>query len=177
LTRKEKGASVTVEVASGVVAVDGTPDVLVSADYPYYRDDPGVWADRLRSLRDELRIGVVSAYVPWRHHQPDADRAPDFTGAGDPSGAFVSASGGIGFRTGVTLVPLDSTNFLLFGGTKNGGGSPGLKNDLWQGTLACNGPATGACTTQVTGIEAASPLVRTIRKERSWHVADIPVAV
>ena len=72
------------------------------------------------------------------------------TGAGDPSGAFVSASGGIGFRTGVTLVPLDSTNFLLFGGTKNGGGSPGLKNDLWQGTLACNGPATGACTTQVT---------------------------
>src|SRR5205807_1692358 len=46
------------------------------------------------------------------------------TGAGDPSGAFVSASGGIGFRTGVTLVPLDSTNFLLFGGTKNGGGSP-----------------------------------------------------
>ena len=75
----------TVEVASGVVAVDGTPDVLVSADYPYYRDDPGVWADRLRSLRDELRIGVVSAYVPWRHHQPDADRAPDFTGAGDPS--------------------------------------------------------------------------------------------
>src|SRR5256886_51123 len=84
LTRKEKGASVTVEVASGVVAVDGTPDVLVSADYPYYRDDPRVWADRLRSLRDELGIGVVSAYVPWRHHQPDADRAPDFTGAGDP---------------------------------------------------------------------------------------------
>src|SRR2546430_9094812 len=84
LTRKEKGASVTVEVASGVVAVDGTPGVLVSADYPYYRDDPRVWADRLRSLRDELGIGVVSAYVPWRHHQPDADRAPDFTGAGDP---------------------------------------------------------------------------------------------
>src|SRR5207237_1088574 len=67
------------------VAVAGPPAVLGSADYPYYRDDRGVWADRLRSLRDELRIGVVSAYVPWRHHQPDADRAPDFTGAGDPS--------------------------------------------------------------------------------------------
>jgi hypothetical protein len=72
------------------------------------------------------------------------------TGAGDPSGAFVTATGGIGFRTGVTLVPVDSSTFLLFGGTKNGGSSPGLKNDLWQGKLACNGPAGGACTTQVT---------------------------
>ena len=70
---------------------------------------------------------------------------------GDPSGALVTASGGIGFRTGVTLVPVDSTTFLLFGGSKSGGISGnGLKNDLWQGKLACNGPATGACTTQVT---------------------------
>src|SRR5438128_2637221 len=38
------------------------------------------------------------------------------TGAGDPSAAFVSASGGIGFRTGVTLVPVDPSTFLLFGG-------------------------------------------------------------
>ena len=72
------------------------------------------------------------------------------TGAtGDPSGAFNSAAGGIGWRTGVTLVPVDSTTFLLFGGNKNGS-SPGLKNDLWQGKLACNGAAGLACTTQVT---------------------------
>lgn len=57
----------------------------MSADYPYYRDDPAVWADRLRSLRDELGIEVVSAYVPWRHHQPDPGRVPDFTGAEDPA--------------------------------------------------------------------------------------------
>ncbi len=68
----------------------------------------------------------------------------------DPNGSFVSAAGGIGFRTGVTLVPVDSTTFLLFGGSKSGGSLPGLKNDLWQGKLACNGPAAGACTTQVT---------------------------
>jgi galactose oxidase-like protein len=69
----------------------------------------------------------------------------------DPNGSFVTASGGIGFRTGVTVVPVDSTTFLLFGGSKSGGTSGnGLKNDLWQGKLACNGAAGVPCTTQVT---------------------------
>jgi hypothetical protein len=95
------------------------------------------------------------------------------TGVGDPTGSFVSATGGIGFRTGVTLVPVDSTTFLLFGGTKNGGSSPGLKNDLWQGTLACNGPATSACTTQVTWTQlfptGAAPSPRTNAGGAIWQ--------
>ena len=67
---------------------------------------------------------------------------------------FNTAGGEIGFRTGATLVPQDSQTFLLFGGNKTGGTGAfanGLKNDLWQGKLACNVilPAT-ACTTQVT---------------------------
>jgi len=69
----------------------------------------------------------------------------------DPGGNFVTATGGIGFRTGATLVGIDQTTFLLFGGNKTLGASGnGLKNDVWQGKLACNGPATSACATQVT---------------------------
>ncbi|MFG1708916.1 beta-galactosidase [Nonomuraea sp. M3C6] len=74
-----------IEVRDGVAVVDGVPRVLVTADYPYYRDDPAVWADRLRSVRDELGIEVVTCYLPWRHHQPDPGTAPDFTGATHPA--------------------------------------------------------------------------------------------
>ncbi|MCK2216754.1 beta-galactosidase [Actinomadura sp. ATCC 31491] len=74
-----------IEVRDGVAVVDGVPRVLVTADYPYYRDDPEVWADRLRAVRDELGIEVVTCYLPWRHHQPDPGAAPDFTGATHPS--------------------------------------------------------------------------------------------
>ncbi|MEU0565341.1 beta-galactosidase [Nonomuraea sp. NPDC005983] len=74
----------TIEIRDGVAVVDGEPRVLVTADYPYYRDDPAVWADRLRAVRDELGIGVITCYVPWRHHQPDPGTAPDFTGATHP---------------------------------------------------------------------------------------------
>lgn len=66
------------EFVSGVAVVDGRPQVLVTADYPYYRDDPAVWADRLRAVRDELGISVITSYVPWRHHQPAPDRPPAF---------------------------------------------------------------------------------------------------
>ncbi|GII59863.1 hypothetical protein Pth03_82520 [Planotetraspora thailandica] len=75
----------TIEVRDGVTVIDGRPHVLVTADYPYYRDDPSVWADRLRAMRDELGIEVITSYIPWRHHQPDADTAPDFTGRTHPS--------------------------------------------------------------------------------------------
>ncbi|WP_433256157.1 beta-galactosidase [Streptosporangium sp. CA-135522] len=75
----------TIEVRDGITVIDGESRVLVSADYPYYRDEPGVWADRLRAMRDELGIEVISSYIPWRHHQPDPATAPDFTGSGHPS--------------------------------------------------------------------------------------------
>ncbi|MFJ2031991.1 beta-galactosidase [Streptosporangium sp. NPDC087985] len=74
----------TIEVRNGVTVIDGEPRVLVSVDYPYYRDDPGVWADRLRVMRDELGVEVISSYIPWRHHQPGSAAAPDFTGSGHP---------------------------------------------------------------------------------------------
>ncbi|MFI6321910.1 beta-galactosidase [Nonomuraea sp. NPDC050556] len=70
----------TIDVRDGVTVIDGAPRVLVTADYPYYRDDPAVWADRLRAMRDDLGIEVISSYLPWRHHQPVASMDPDFTG-------------------------------------------------------------------------------------------------
>ena len=75
----------TIEFRDGTAVIDGTPRLLVTADYPYYRDDPAVWTDRLRTLRDHLNVTVVTAYLPWRHHQPDPDGPPDFTGRRGPS--------------------------------------------------------------------------------------------
>ncbi|AQZ60846.1 Beta-galactosidase [[Actinomadura] parvosata subsp. kistnae] len=69
----------------GVAVIDGVPRVLVTADYPYYRDDPAVWGDRLRAVRDDLGIEVITCYLPWRHHQPEAGTAPDFTGLTHPA--------------------------------------------------------------------------------------------
>lgn len=74
-----------IEVRDGITIIDGSPRMLVSADYPYYRDDPSVWADRLRAIRDDLGITVITSYIPWRHHQPSADSPPDFTGHTHPS--------------------------------------------------------------------------------------------
>ncbi|MEO3862699.1 beta-galactosidase [Acrocarpospora sp. B8E8] len=75
----------TIEVRDGVTVIEGEPEALVTADYPYYRDDPAVWADRLRAIRDDLGIHVISCYLPWRHHQPTPDGPPDFSGQTHPS--------------------------------------------------------------------------------------------
>jgi beta-galactosidase len=72
---------VRIELRDGVLHTDGVPGLLATADYPYYRDDPAVWRDRLTTLRDATGIRIVSSYLPWRHHQPDPDTPPDFTGA------------------------------------------------------------------------------------------------
>ena len=73
-----------IELRDGVLHTDGVPGLLATADYPYYRDDPTVWRDRLTTLRDATGIRIVSSYLPWRHHQPDPDSPPDFTGATRP---------------------------------------------------------------------------------------------
>ncbi|MEY9968220.1 beta-galactosidase [Streptacidiphilus sp. MAP12-16] len=73
-----------IELRDGVLHTDGAPGLLATADYPYYRDHPSVWRERLRTLRDATGIRVVTSYFPWRHHQPDPDTPPDFTGATRP---------------------------------------------------------------------------------------------
>ncbi|GAA3131367.1 hypothetical protein GCM10010466_22420 [Planomonospora alba] len=90
-----------IEVRDGATVLDGEPRMLVTADYPYYRDHPSVWADRVTAIRDELGITVITCYIPWRHHQPAAEAAPDFTGATHPSRdvvGFLSLCRSLGVR-------------------------------------------------------------------------------
>ena len=67
----------------GVAHLNGKPRLFISADYPYYRDLKSNWRDRLQRIKN-LGIEVVSAYIPWRHHQTDPNSRPDFNGASDP---------------------------------------------------------------------------------------------
>lgn len=69
----------SLSVRKGIVFIENRPQVFISADYPYYRDDANNWRDRLTSLK-ALGLQVVSAYIPWRHHQTDPGTAPDFLG-------------------------------------------------------------------------------------------------
>ena len=41
--------------------------LLMCADYPYYRDSVDDWHDKLEKLK-QLKINVVTCYIPWRHH-------------------------------------------------------------------------------------------------------------
>lgn len=66
----------------GVLNLDGVPQFLLSADYPYYRDDPDNWRPRLRQLK-QLGMGTVTFYVPWRHHEVGSEL--DFTGRTQPN--------------------------------------------------------------------------------------------
>lgn len=69
-----------VRLRSGVLEIDGVPRFLLSADYPYYRDNADRWGARLQKLRD-LGIPIVTFYIPWRHHEVDGEL--DFFGRTD----------------------------------------------------------------------------------------------
>lgn len=71
-------------IQKGIVHIGNRPRVFISADYPYYRDDANNWQERLASLKS-LGMEVVSAYIPWRHHQTDPETAPDFSGISSPN--------------------------------------------------------------------------------------------
>ncbi|MGE5674525.1 MAG: beta-galactosidase, partial [Mycobacterium leprae] len=67
---------------NGILYRDGEPEFMLSADYPYYRDDVANWQPRLRQVK-ELGIPVVTFYVPWRHHEVAGEL--DFTGRTQPN--------------------------------------------------------------------------------------------
>lgn len=69
-----------IQMDKGIYTVDGQGQIMVSADYPYYRDDRDNWRDRLTRLRDDCGINIITFYIPWRHHQPHPDAHPDFDG-------------------------------------------------------------------------------------------------
>jgi beta-galactosidase len=70
---------------NGTFFVNDTPTMLLSADYPYYRDDPQHWKQRLTQLRDVCHVDIVTFYIPWRHHQPVVGAPYDFTGQTQPN--------------------------------------------------------------------------------------------
>ncbi len=76
----------TLEFQDGIAYLNGQTAFFVTAEYPYFRDDPTNWKSRLDKLRD-LGISVVSTYIPWRHHEivEDGCRKYDFCGETMPS--------------------------------------------------------------------------------------------
>ncbi|MDD5643971.1 MAG: beta-galactosidase [bacterium] len=67
--KKNKLSPKGIEVKNGIFYRDGKPFVLLSADYPYYRDGCHMWEKKLRILK-EMGVSVITFYVPWRHHSP-----------------------------------------------------------------------------------------------------------
>lgn len=60
---------------------DGEPFFLVAAEYPYFRERPSNWDDRLTKLRD-AGVNTITFYFCWRHHlrEENGQRWYDFTG-------------------------------------------------------------------------------------------------
>lgn len=79
-----KRSSSPLYLEHGTVYLNGQPHLFITADYPYYRDPAEVWEDRLAKLKS-LGLEVISAYIPWRHHQLTPDMEPDFTGQTQPN--------------------------------------------------------------------------------------------
>lgn len=53
--------------ADGVLFRDGSPELWLSAEYAYHREDSERWQDGLRELKG-LGLPSVTLAVPWRHH-------------------------------------------------------------------------------------------------------------
>ena len=59
--------------------------LLMCADYPYYRDSVDDWHDKLEKLK-QLKINVVTCYIPWRHHLVNLESNKyDFQGNDKPN--------------------------------------------------------------------------------------------
>ncbi|WP_457558840.1 beta-galactosidase [Candidatus Harpocratesius sp.] len=51
----------------GKLLKNGEPMFVIMGDYPYYRDDPKNWLDRLAKLKHS-GINTIQCAIPWRHH-------------------------------------------------------------------------------------------------------------
>jgi beta-galactosidase len=71
-----------IRMDKGILYVQGKPQFLLSADYPYYRDSVEHWSDRLDRLK-KSHVNVISFYVPWRHHH--VGNSVDFEGTLSPN--------------------------------------------------------------------------------------------
>lgn len=60
---QEKG----INILDGKLLIDGKPKILISGDYPYYRDNALNWEKKIIAIK-ELGIDIITFYIPWRHH-------------------------------------------------------------------------------------------------------------
>ncbi len=56
-----------IEIVNHACRIDGKDRILITADYPYYRDKVALWPKKLAALKG-LGMDAVTFYVPWRHH-------------------------------------------------------------------------------------------------------------
>jgi len=73
------------EIRIGIPYLDDQSYFLNSTDYPYFRDDPENWANRLEKLKF-LGHAVVACYIPWRHHEIEINGIHKFDFNGETLG-------------------------------------------------------------------------------------------
>ena len=74
----------SVSFSQGVFLLDGQRRLLLTAEYPFFRDEPSNWKDRLSKLKS-MGLEIITCYIPWRHHQPQKEIIPDFDGSTQPN--------------------------------------------------------------------------------------------
>lgn len=67
---KEVKETAPVMMKEGAFVIDGKPAFLLSADYPYFRDNREDWSKQLDNLK-KMNVNVITCYIPWRHHAPE----------------------------------------------------------------------------------------------------------
>jgi beta-galactosidase len=93
------GAEPGVWMDRGALRLGGRRRLLLTGEYPYYRDDPARWPVKLAAIR-EAGLEVVSFYVPWRHHEAGGGFRFDGPGNRDLHG-FLATVG----RAGLLALP------------------------------------------------------------------------
>ncbi len=56
-----------INIIEGKLFIDGKQRILISGDYPYYRDNILNWEKKIKKIK-ELGIDIITFYIPWRHH-------------------------------------------------------------------------------------------------------------
>lgn len=98
----ELSSRVVMDFHGRAFSADGKPFYLVSGEFPYYRMDAALWADRLRRVR-EMGVRILSFYVPWRFHMLGPDEV-DLSGASGDAKRDVKRFAGLAVAEGFSLI-------------------------------------------------------------------------
>lgn len=112
-----------IHIREGQLYINEIPEFMVSGEYPYYRDHPKNWHDRLAKMK-EGGITCITCAVPWRHHtivstgdDPQVVQF-DFTGSTQPNRNlqhFLHLIQTLNLRACLNLGPFSDPS-LIYGG-------------------------------------------------------------